>query len=194
MTMPASGPISLGQANTELGFSATALITMNDAALRTLAGVGGSGTTWSMNSLYGKSAVTISLASISSNQPFEALPFSAGEPSSADIDFQSDGTWTSYLEANTAPSGNWATPTTAGIGASYWIRFTRTALNGGGAPNSATGSTGWLQLNATRSINVTRASGPGVTSAQYTIEISTNSSGTNVVASATFITVSAQYS
>ena len=203
MTMPSSGQLNMGgtsspvSVNFELGRASpyNQTVSMNDSVVRTLAGVSGtSGSTWSMNSLYGKSNVTVSLASISSNQPFEALPYSAGEPSSADIDFKSDGTWTSFLEANTAPDGNWATPTTAGIGASYWIRFTRTALNGGGAPNSATASTGWLQLNATRSINVTRVSGPGVTSAQYTIEISTDSSGTNVVASAAFITVSAQYS
>jgi len=67
MTMPASGPISLGQANTELGLSSTALITMNDAALRTLAGVGGSGTTWSMNSLYGKTYRVVVTVTIGSN-------------------------------------------------------------------------------------------------------------------------------
>jgi hypothetical protein len=43
---------------------------MNDAAVRTLAGVGGSGTTWSMNSLYGKSnqfAFTISANQTNAN-------------------------------------------------------------------------------------------------------------------------------
>jgi hypothetical protein len=38
-----------------LGLGLTSTITMNDAAVRTLAGVGGSGTSWSMSSLYGKS-------------------------------------------------------------------------------------------------------------------------------------------
>jgi hypothetical protein len=50
-----SSPVSVAQ---ELGLSLTATITMNDAAVRNLAGVGGSGTTWSMSSLYGKSSVT----------------------------------------------------------------------------------------------------------------------------------------
>lgn len=38
MTLPASGPISLGDVNVELGLSATAQISMNDAAVRTLFG------------------------------------------------------------------------------------------------------------------------------------------------------------
>jgi hypothetical protein len=190
MTMPSSGPISLGQANTELGFSATALITMNDAALRTLAGVGGSGTTWSMNSLYGKSAVTISLSSVTSNEPFDATPFAGGEPSTAELNFASNGTWSATLEASASKSGNWATPTTTSIGAGYWIRFTRTFFSGG-AGNSATGSTGWLQLNTTQGIFVSRTSGFGVTTADFTIEISTNSSGTNIVATASLITLTA---
>ena len=41
MTLPASGnPISLGQVNTELSLAATAQISMNDAAVRTLFGIG----------------------------------------------------------------------------------------------------------------------------------------------------------
>ncbi len=54
MTTP-SGQISLSQVNAELNLSPTALITMNDAAVRTLAGVGGSGTVISMQNLQNKS-------------------------------------------------------------------------------------------------------------------------------------------
>ena len=57
--MPLAGnPITLGEADTELGYSSTALITMNDNAVRTLAGVGGAGTIIHMSDLYGKSAIT----------------------------------------------------------------------------------------------------------------------------------------
>jgi hypothetical protein len=38
MALPASGAISLSAVNTELGLSATAQITMNDTAVRTLFG------------------------------------------------------------------------------------------------------------------------------------------------------------
>lgn len=61
MTMPSSGPLNMGGTTTpvsvasELGLGLTSTISMNDSAVRTLAGVGGSGTSWSMNSLYGKS-------------------------------------------------------------------------------------------------------------------------------------------
>ena len=53
MTLPGSN-LSLNQVNTELGRSATATIELNDAAVRSLAGVGGSGTTFGMNSLLNK--------------------------------------------------------------------------------------------------------------------------------------------
>jgi hypothetical protein len=47
-----SSPVSVAY---ELGLGLTSTISMNDAAVRTLAGVSGSGTSWSMSSLYGKS-------------------------------------------------------------------------------------------------------------------------------------------
>jgi hypothetical protein len=63
MTTP-SGQISLSQVNTELGFSSTAVITMNDAAVRGLAGVPSGAIT--MANLQNKSNTF--LATISSNQ------------------------------------------------------------------------------------------------------------------------------
>ena len=54
MTTP-TGTISLNDVNVELGLSGTTTISMNQANVRTLAGVGGSGTIISMNNLRGKS-------------------------------------------------------------------------------------------------------------------------------------------
>jgi hypothetical protein len=56
MTLPASGSLSLSQVNTELGRNASASINLNDSQVRSLAGVGGSGTQISMSSLIGKSS------------------------------------------------------------------------------------------------------------------------------------------
>lgn len=199
MTMPSSGALNMGgtsspvSVNFELGRASPyqQTVSMNDSVVRSLAGVSGtSGSTWSMNSLYGKSAVTISLSSVTSNEPFDATPFAGGEPSTATLSFLSNGTWSATLEASASKSGNWATPTTTGVGSGYWIRFTRTFFSGG-AGNSATASTGWLQLNTTRSIDVTRTSGFGVTTADYTIEIATDSGGSNIVATASLITLTA---
>ena len=53
MPTPSSGPISLNNVNVELGISGTTLISLNQASVRTLAGIP-SGTI-SMNNLYGKS-------------------------------------------------------------------------------------------------------------------------------------------
>jgi hypothetical protein len=61
MPLNSSGPISLGGAtvgqsvNLELGFAATATITMNTTAVRTLAGFPTAGTQYSMSNFYGKS-------------------------------------------------------------------------------------------------------------------------------------------
>jgi hypothetical protein len=66
MTTP-SGQISLNDVNVELGIPGTTVITMNDANVRTLAGVGGSGTTISMQNLQNKSNRVTASATISAN-------------------------------------------------------------------------------------------------------------------------------
>lgn len=62
MTTP-TGTISLSDVNVELGRSSTANISMNESAVRTLAGVGGSGTAISMNDLRGKSSFSVNYPS-----------------------------------------------------------------------------------------------------------------------------------
>ena len=54
MTLPASGVISFGSINTELTLSATAQITLDDTAVRTLAGIPTSGSQIAISDLYGK--------------------------------------------------------------------------------------------------------------------------------------------
>jgi len=68
-------------------------------------------------------------------------------------------------------------------GSSYWVKFTQTAVFGG----PASPSTGWLGLFLNQTIYVTSGSGGyyGTTDSTYTIQIATDSAGTNIVATAT---------
>lgn len=87
MTTP-SGQISLSQVNAELNFSPTALITMNDAAVRTLAGVGGSGTVISMQNLQNKSnrvAIPLSITTNTANYDVYANRGPTYAPGTSDI-------------------------------------------------------------------------------------------------------------
>lgn len=74
---------------------------------------------------------------------------------------------------------NWFQPTSAGVGASYWVRFT---LDGGDAVTG--GTTGaWLQLNTNRTISYT-VPGPGLGQlfGAFRIQIATDAAGANIVA------------
>lgn len=119
MTMPSSGALNMGGTSSpvsvaqELGLGLTTTISMNQAAVRTLAGVGGSGTTWSMNSLYGKSNITIAQSMYAN---------AASTNGSVSFAFNSNGTM-SYFEDDSG-TANWATPTTDGIGPNYWVKIT----------------------------------------------------------------------
>ena len=187
MTMPSSGNLNMGgtsspvSVNYELGQSLTATVSMNDSNVRSLAGVGGSGTQWSMSSLYNKSNVTISLSQLQDRSLQEFF----GGYGYITLTFNTNGTWSCVGSVSgTIGSGNWASPTTTSIGSSYWIRWTRTASTLGGG--SSTPSSGWLALDAARTITVTNnGTSGGYVDSTYTLEIATDSGGSNVVASCT---------
>lgn len=63
----------------------------------------------------------------------------------ASVTFVTDG---SVNSSGAIGVGNWGTPTTAGIGANYWIRMSIVSTNGtvGGGPYDQ-----WLQLSSNRS-------------------------------------------
>ena len=185
MTMPASGPISLGQANTELGRSATATLSMNDSQLRALAGVGGSGTTWSMNSLYGKGGPfpTVSLATLPSN----SVAFFTGDFTiECRLVLIPDGVWEVLANNDSLNSGAWGIPTNSGSGANYWVKFTRTSFAPVGAVDRSTPTTDWENISVDQSVSVfTYFDDIDGSSAIYTVQIATDSVGSNIIATKT---------
>lgn len=198
MTLAANGAMSVGgnvanrSINLELGrafnFPNSAI---GSAAFRTLAGVP-SGAIRLGADFYGKSNVSVSLTSVETAEPFEASAFASGEPCFCTLSFAPDGTWEASLEASGSASGNWATPTTTNVGTNYYIRFTRTFFSGSSpGNNTATGTTGWLQLNSYRSIEVFNGGVQSSVTADYTIEIATDSGGSNIIATASLITLTA---
>jgi hypothetical protein len=77
MTLPVSGPISLSAVNTELGLASTTLISLNQASVRTLAGV--SSGAISLNNLYGKSNVfAFTISTNQTNANLRTLALAAG--------------------------------------------------------------------------------------------------------------------
>jgi hypothetical protein len=190
MALPGSGStISLNQVNSELGRSATQTIDMNDSAVRTLFGRGGSGTQISMSDGWGRSNATVSLSGVNGLQ-FDAYSYWTGSNVYGQLDFLNNGTWYWYGNGINS-SGTWISPTGSSVGNNYWIRFTRTAFSGG-LYATATASTGWMQLNTTRSIIVGTPLQGANESATYTIEISSSSGGSPVLATASGVIIAVQ--
>jgi hypothetical protein len=85
-------------------------------------------------------------------------------------------------------TNNWFTPTTSGIGSSYWIRWTPTVNSDVGAGNYYDpGSSGWQSLATQKFFGVATGSNNQVRniSVSYLIEIASDSSGSTIVTSAT---------
>lgn len=119
MTLPSSpNSINLGQVNTELSRSVTATINLNEAQVRTLAGVGVSGTIISMNDLRGKSFYNGTL--VFNNTSLVYVP--NGSPASMTL--QSNGAII-YDWSGQNPEGPTAylSPLAAGAGALYEARL-----------------------------------------------------------------------
>lgn len=104
MTMPSSGAISLSQANVELGYSSTANISLNTAAVRTLAGVASGAI--SISNLYGKSNLAVVSYTFTSNTQNASLNLSGlGGYSAGKTDFTVTVNSGVYLWAST--TGNY---------------------------------------------------------------------------------------
>lgn len=186
MTLPAAGnPIAISQINTEFSLG-NSLSAYRGVTWWTDAGATGTfdSTNLDMSEFYSKRVNSPFTPSLSQLQSV-TITSAGGQGTQCILYMNSDGTW--YVDGyeGIIATGNWGTPTTAGIGSSYWVRFTRTYQDTPSASSSSTASTGWLQLSSNRTVTVTNGSNGGVFGAIYTIEISTNSGGTVIVASCT---------
>lgn len=85
--------------------------------------------------------------------------------------------------------GTWGTPF-PGNGSGYWVRFTRTSAAPNPINGSATATTGWLQLNAQRSVGCSATVGHSC-NATYNIDVATDAAGTTIVATQTGVSISA---
>lgn len=77
--------------------------------------------------------------------------------------------------------GNWGSPTTTGIGASYWIKVHQDS----GAAVSGT-LDAWLQLSSFQAYVLTAPTAGNVKTASFSYQIATDGSGTGAVAGGTF--------
>ena len=182
MTLAANGAMSVGgnvanrSINLELGrafnFPNSAI---GSAAFRTLAGVA-SGAIRLGADFYGKGFSLSQLIEIFGEA-------NSGGTAYAEYTFSTDGTITGGVSQSGAYSvGNWTTPTTVGVGSSYWIRVTETSNSG---PSTEYGDTRgvWNQLSSSRTYGVSKTAN-GLSTRVYTIEISSDSGGATIVATA----------
>ena len=148
----------------------------------------------SFSDFYGKGpspAFTVAYSSGFGNGYFiDDVFYSFGEAAGAGIRWNANGTMDQYgFDFGYQSLGQtWGNPTTSGIGSNYWIRFTRTAAVGFGAGAASTASTGWLQLDSGREIIIYQNPARQIY-AEYTVEISSSSSGSPVLTTRTGITI-----
>ena len=199
MTLAASGEISIGGTSTnrsinlELGRAQNATSSLGESALRTLAGVP-SGPVVLPNDFWGKSSSTFSLAGVSSIYAFVAQ-FTPGN-CFAYYTFYTDGDLLGFEAPNGSAVVNtdWTLPISAGIGSSYWVRWTIVSQSIP-IPFSKVGTDGtWQQLNSGRSFGLQSGNNntPGYGEIECYFQIASDSSGTNIVAASSTIFLSAE--
>jgi hypothetical protein len=177
--LPGSGSLSMSTINSTFNSRGQNLNAYRGTAWYTAAG--GSGTFSSgaitFNDFYLKGpspAITVNINALQTAT--YTANYTGAFPVTASISFFSDGTYVITNNPATPTNANWATPTTAGVGSSYWISWTLVGVVG--TNGSATASSGRVSLSTTRTIACNKTSG-GTTdyTAEYDIEIWDAASG-----------------
>ena len=170
MTLPVvpGSSMSFSQINTELGLSSTATISLNDAAVRTLAGVGASPATIAITNLSGKSneyAFTISANQTDAN--LRTLAVNAGWPGTARVVATING----GVTISSTSTGTPALTVNGSFPGGVSLINNGTILGKGGAggrggwgpgfsdPNGVNGAAGGTALSVSVALTLTNGSG-----------------------------------
>jgi hypothetical protein len=201
MPLEPSGFIAIGgtatnrSINLELGRAQNATSSLGESALRTLAGVP-SGPVVLPVDFWGKSNRTFSLAGVTGLYGAQIQ----GSPGNcfAYYQFATDGDLLGFA----APSGgavtdtDWTLPITGGIGSSYWVRWTIVGSSGTGVFTKIGTDGTWQQLSTARAFGLQTSNNNTVVYRDYDcyFEISSNSAGTNIVASSPTVNLAIEVS
>lgn len=107
-------------------------------------------------------------------QDFSTSPATA----TATTTFQTDGSVTHATSSSPGPMSSWFLPNVAGIGNSHWVRAT---IVSGTFTTGTAGS--WLALSSLRTWTKTQ-NVVGASTVSFTLELATDSGGTNIVKTA----------
>jgi hypothetical protein len=121
MALPPSGPITMGMINTELGYPATQIISLNDAAVRALAQVPAG--MISLSNFYGKSAVINKGFWIGGTYPTQS-PVAVSNVSSIDFSSESISTLSNSPAGRTQAASTASKDNLYGIGGASALPFT----------------------------------------------------------------------
>lgn len=166
MALPAAGAISLNDVNVELGLTATATITMNDSAVRTLFGIASGAI--DMNTGHGKSnraAISYTFASNATNQSLNITSISGYNAGKSDVTITVNAGVYLYSTSTGTPgltlSGGSSGDTVTLVNNGYIMGMGGVAGKGiGSPPFKASGSAGGtaLQLGFNTTVNNTNGS------------------------------------